>query len=203
MRGTSGTTAEAPNSALISLPVAGDILVRASGAPGEQRPVPMGRYRFVLDDRAQSPDPGSVEMRRLRQEILQSGIFLPVERGEPRDMNRVPIRKLRHQRWRRQIVSCGDASDPRSVGGGGNPRINGDVLGGRRRRSAVWLGNRKGGTGVDGPLMASVRTRRTGVADQLRPARAVQNDRSSMVVPLSAVPPYPCCSWSRVCSRQP
>ncbi len=74
----------------------------------------MGRYRFVLDDRAQSPDPGSAEMRRLRQEILQSGIFLPVERGEPRDMNRVPIRKLRHQRWRRQIVSCGDASDPRS-----------------------------------------------------------------------------------------
>ena len=44
-----------------------------------------------------------------------------------------------------------------TVGGGENSRINGDVIGDGQRRSVLWLGNRKGGIVVDGPLMASVR----------------------------------------------
>jgi hypothetical protein len=112
MRWTGGTAAEAPDCALVSLPVAHDILARADGTPGQQLPVPECRFRLDLHDGAQRPDPGSIEVRRPRQKMLQLSVFLPVERGEPRNMNCGPVPKPRQEvRWR-QIVSGGDAPDP-------------------------------------------------------------------------------------------
>jgi hypothetical protein len=113
MRWTDGAAAETPNSALVNFPVAYNIFACTGGTPGQQRPVPKRRFfGTVGHDKAQRPDPRFVETCRLRKEMIELGVFPPVEREKPRDMNARAIPKPCHQFRRRQIVSCSDTPDP-------------------------------------------------------------------------------------------
>jgi len=112
MLGTGGAAAETPDRALVDFPVVYNIFACAGGAPGQQRPMPKRRFGTVGHDKAQRPDPRCVETCRLRKEMLQLGVFPPVEREKPQDMNARAIPKPRHQFRRRQIVSCSDTPNP-------------------------------------------------------------------------------------------